>query len=187
MNVIRGQQMDIAYEEKSFLSLSDYLIMIELKTARLIESSLLLGALLGQAQKDVYNSLSQFGNHLGLLFQMQDDYLGVYGNILAMGKPADDIVHKKKSLPVILAMESSTGEEKKILQNLYSQKDMLDENDITTIKNIFEKLSIEKKTRELIETTYQKACNALSEISESIFTKKNDLLSLADLFAHRDK
>ena len=105
LDLTRGQFLDMSYEERNDLSLDDYLPMIGGKTSALLSACTHIGALLGNAGEAEQESYRQFGYHLGLAFQVQDDILGIWGDEAVTGKSAaSDLVEGKNSLPVLYAL-----------------------------------------------------------------------------------
>src|SRR3546814_7310738 len=84
--VCEGQQLDMNFEKKERVTIDEYLQMIELKTAVLLGASLKIGAITGGALQDDAEALFEFGKYLGITFQLQDDYLDLYGNPEKFGK-----------------------------------------------------------------------------------------------------
>lgn len=106
LELTRGQYLDMSYEERRDLNLEDYLQMIGGKTSALLSACTHLGALLGKADETEQEIFRQFGYHLGLAFQMQDDILGIWGDEATTGKSVvSDLVEGKNSLPVIFGLE----------------------------------------------------------------------------------
>ncbi len=117
-----GQFLDLDYENRPAVSLEDYYAMIERKTAALLETSCFLGGLYGLAGDAALDGYSRFGKYLGLAFQIQDDYLGIWGDPKETGKPAAaDIASKKKTLPLLYALRESTGSEQERLKAVMGQ------------------------------------------------------------------
>jgi len=105
LDLTRGQFLDMSYEERNDLSLDDYLPMIGGKTSALLSACTHIGALLGNAGEAEQEAYRQFGYHLGLAFQVQDDILGIWGDEAVTGKSAaSDLVEGKNSLPVLYAL-----------------------------------------------------------------------------------
>jgi len=101
-----GQHLDISYENERFISLDDYWRMIEGKTAALISACLRLGSLIGGGTEEQQNLLAEFGRSLGIAFQIQDDWLGIWGDAALTGKSTEsDLLSGKKSLPVVYALQ----------------------------------------------------------------------------------
>jgi geranylgeranyl diphosphate synthase type I len=107
LRLTEGQYLDMSFESRMDVTVDEYLAMIGGKTAALIAASLELGALVGGAETSLRQQLAEFGRHLGLAFQIQDDILGIWGDEALTGKSAEsDILTRKKSLPVIYALQS---------------------------------------------------------------------------------
>jgi geranylgeranyl diphosphate synthase type I len=105
LDLTRGQFLDMSYEERNDLSLEDYWPMVGGKTSALLSACTHIGALLGNAGGVEQEAYRQFGYHLGLAFQVQDDILGIWGDEAVTGKSAaSDLVEGKNSLPVLYAL-----------------------------------------------------------------------------------
>jgi geranylgeranyl diphosphate synthase type I len=109
-----GQYLDLSYEEQVGLRVGDYWPMIEGKTAALLSCSAELGALLSSAPAETVAKLRQFGHDLGLAFQVQDDFLGIWGDASQTGKStSSDLVSGKKTLPILYCLEQKGAFEKR--------------------------------------------------------------------------
>ncbi len=105
LDLTRGQFLDMSYEERKDLDIEDYWPMIGGKTSALLSACTHIGALLGNAGEAEQEAYRQFGYHLGLAFQVQDDILGIWGDEALTGKSAaSDLVEGKNSLPVLYAL-----------------------------------------------------------------------------------
>lgn len=103
--MIAGQWRDIAFETRDSVEVDEYLEMIAGKTAALIAAPLEIGAILAGADDATATRLGEAGTHLGLAFQVRDDYLGTWGDPSATGKSnVNDIARRKKTLPVIYGL-----------------------------------------------------------------------------------
>jgi geranylgeranyl diphosphate synthase type I len=103
-----GQYLDLTYEDAQGITLPDYQEMIDGKTAALVEAACRLGAVSADAPPERQAAFAEFGRALGLAFQIQDDYLGVWGDPNVTGKPnASDLLARKKSLPILYGLEHS--------------------------------------------------------------------------------
>ncbi len=120
LQLTEGQYLDLAFEEQERVTVDMYMEMIGKKTAALMACSTQLGALLATDDEFVIDSYRSFGYQLGLLFQIVDDMLGIWGSSEATGKGVgEDIVSKKKSLPVLYALQQSDE-----LRDIYRQESM---------------------------------------------------------------
>ncbi len=109
LRLVEGQSADMAFERRTNVSVDECFTMVERKTAALLGCACHLGALFGGATPEQAERLHAFGIQLGLAFQLVDDLLGIWGDPAATGKPAhSDLRNRKKSLPVVAALNSST-------------------------------------------------------------------------------
>ena len=103
-----GQYLDIGFESRDDVTISEYLAMVAGKTAALIACACEMGALVAAAPDAQQEHLRSFGHHLGLAFQMRDDVLGIWGDPLVTGKPVGaDLARRKKTLPILYGLEHS--------------------------------------------------------------------------------
>ncbi len=100
-----GQFLDLDYEKRNSIGIDDYWKMISGKTAALTACSARLGGIVAGVEPEIEYRLAKFGQHLGLAFQVVDDWLGIWGEAAITGKSAEsDLVSGKKSLPVIFGL-----------------------------------------------------------------------------------
>ncbi len=126
----RGQHLDLDFESRLEVDADAYMTMIQGKTAALLGCAGQLGAMVASPDRDLTERYRRVGEGLGLAFQIQDDVLGIWGEPDVTGKPvADDIRHRKKSLPVVyvLGRRNDPGAER--LRALYAQEE-LSEGDV---------------------------------------------------------
>ncbi|MFJ9037356.1 polyprenyl synthetase family protein [Streptomyces sp. NPDC102406] len=111
--LMRGQSMDMAFEQRADVTLVEYRSMAEGKTGALLGAACALGAVLGGAQEPVVSALRRFGQHAGIAFQCADDILGLWGDPRLTGKPVGrDLTCGKKTYPLLaaLAAEGPAGD-----------------------------------------------------------------------------
>lgn len=119
IELTRGQYNDMRFEQEETVTVEEYLAMINGKTAALLSLSTELGALIAGKDEEIVAHYATFGRELGLAFQVRDDILGIWGDESLIGKSAaTDITTRKKSLPVLYALEKSEA-----LRQLYRQTD----------------------------------------------------------------
>jgi geranylgeranyl diphosphate synthase type I len=183
VDVCEGQLLDIKLAEgKKIPTQSQYITMIEKKTAALFQVSCAMGAISAQSkQKDVIN-LANFGKNLGISFQITDDLIGILGDPRVTKKPVgNDLREGKKSLPILLALKKARGDNKKILMSTFGNS-FATKNDITKSVRIIRSIGIEKKARNEALRYAQKAKKSLDSYSGSA---KNELLSLLNFVVKR--
>ena len=109
LQLTRGQHLDLAYETKDNVTISDYIRMIEGKTSALLSAASAIGAHTAGASDATVEAYRSFGHNLGLAFQIEDDILGIWGEANLTGKSAgDDLLRRKKTLPILYGLEKST-------------------------------------------------------------------------------
>ncbi len=105
LNLSSGQYLDMSYESRTDLPVEDYWPMISGKTAALLSACAEIGAVLGGAKEEKQDAFREFGQYLGLAFQVQDDYLGIWGDSALTGKSTEsDLMTGKKSLPILYGL-----------------------------------------------------------------------------------
>jgi len=106
LTLSEGQYLDISFEQRLDISVAMYLDMISRKTAALMSCAAEMGALLGTCDAEIIKRLRNFGWAMGVAFQVRDDMLGVWATTAELGKtPVGDIYRRKKSLPILHALE----------------------------------------------------------------------------------
>lgn len=187
IEVCEGQQYDMNFETQEDVSLDDYLEMIRLKTAVLVATALKIGAVIGGAAIDQANLLYQYGEAIGLAFQLKDDLLDVYGDEDKFGKvTGGDIVANKKTYLFLKAYELADDIQKKALIDLFDDVGMEDEIKVYEVKSIYDKLNIRSVTNKAIDTYYRQGLKHLNDI-EIEEDKKAFLKDFTDQLMNRDR
>lgn len=173
LDVCKGQQMDINFTDKIDINESQYFEMIKLKTAVLIGAALKMGVLAVGADENVCRSFYEFGLNLGILFQLQDDYLDVFGEENIFGKVSGgDIKENKRTLFFIHSIENGSKEDVKSLLNLYGSKSKDFEKKKRKVINIFKKNKSDVYLRNIIENYNQKILNLINNLPIEIKKQK---------------
>ncbi|MFH6602845.1 polyprenyl synthetase family protein [Maribacter algicola] len=153
LQVCEGQQYDIDFETRDDVTKPEYLRMIEYKTAVLIAAALKMGGIIGGAGEREQNNSYEFGRNLGIAFQLQDDYLDVFGDPETFGKQVGgDIIANKKTFLYLNVLEMGSTQQKKELLDMYSIQPEDPSAKIETIKEIFLESGSEKLTKKAILT-----------------------------------
>lgn len=138
LQVCEGQQHDMDFETRDDVTLVEYLKMIDHKTAVLLGAAMKMGAIVAEASEGDKDKIYQFGRNLGIAFQLQDDYLDVFGNPETFGKQVGgDIISNKKTFLYLMAVGQGSSVQAEELEHLFSinPKDPTDK--ISTVKEIF--------------------------------------------------
>ncbi len=173
LQVCEGQQYDMNFEHSEIVSIDNYLKMIELKTSVLIAASLQIGAIIGGASNDDAKKLYEFGLNVGLAFQIQDDWLDVYGEPKTFGKPiGNDIVSNKKTFLLINALNIAKGETKQKLLQLIRAKEFDTDEKYEAVVDIYNQLNINEITQAKISDYYQLALQSYKSVNVDNVRKK---------------
>ena len=153
-----GQHLDIGFESRDSVPISEYLAMVEGKTAALIACACEMGALIAAASENRREGLRSFGHYLGMAFQMRDDVLGIWGDPATLGKPVGaDLTRHKKTLPILHGLEKS-GE----LGTLLAQ-DPLSATDVRHATRLLEETGSREYAEQLAREHHAQALAALEE------------------------
>src|SRR5690606_3577698 len=151
LQVCEGQQYDMDFETREDVSLEEYIHMIDHKTAVLLGAAMGMGAIVAGASEMDKNNIYEFGRNLGIAFQLQDDYLDVFGNPETFGKQiGGDIIANKKTILYLLATQNGDQSQVEELEHLFSINPMDPTDKITTVKEIFVASGADKASREEI-------------------------------------
>ena len=139
MQACEGQQYDIDFERQKAVSEAAYLTMIESKTAIGLATCMQMGAIVAEASEADIHNLGLFGKNLGMAFQLQDDYLDVFGSASTFGKAiGKDIVENKKTYLYIKALDNLPTEKAKQLEALYANNAVIHaEEKVALVKKLF--------------------------------------------------
>ncbi len=184
LRLTEGQYLDMSFEGRLDVTVAEYLMMIEGKTAALLSASLELGALVGGADVATRQRLAEFGRSLGLAFQMQDDILGIWGDEALTGKSAaSDILARKKSLPVVYALENPLVGE--ALRTRYAEP--IEPADVPAVLDLLARAGAQEYTAQAAHEAHQAALAALT--ASGVLVDGNEagkaLLQMAEMLLGR--
>ncbi len=178
-----GQQLDMEFEQRTDVSIPEYIEMIRLKTAVLLACALKEGAIAAGASKQDADNLYDFGINVGLGFQLKDDLLDVYGDSQSFGKRigGDILCNKKTFLSITALTDESTKLE---LMNWVNKTDFDEQEKIEAVTGIYNKLGLKQKSESLINEYYNKAVDCLNKI-DIPRERKQELYDLAENLTSR--
>ena len=186
LEVCEGQQLDMNFEKRNNVSVEEYLEMIKLKTSVLLAAALKIGGLLADAPKVDTDNLYEFGKNIGLAFQLQDDYLDVYGDSKTFGKEiGGDITANKKTFLLISALNLATEDTKERLNYLIEKPNISEKDKILEVKEIYTKLGVDKMSIDKMQEYLNIALNHLNLVNVSD-DKKIELKNLANKLMTRE-
>lgn len=105
IDLCRGQYLDLSFMETLNVTQDDYMRMVQGKTGALFGAACETGAICAGVNQTKVDLAREFGINMGIAFQIIDDYLGIWGDEVQTGKTANDLIEKKRSLPVVMALE----------------------------------------------------------------------------------
>ena len=177
LDVYEGQCCDMEFETRQDVTLEEYIRMTELKTGALLGGSVQIGAMLAGASDEDAEAMHDFGLQLGVAFQIQDDYLDVYGDPATFGKPVGgDILNNKKTYLLLTALgrddSSAFCEALKLEPNATKVK---------TVTNLYTRMNIAEDCRKAVAEYSARAMKAIrhtamSEEGKESFRKLKDKL-----------
>lgn len=183
LTVCEGQYLDINYEGDLSITESDYFAMISRKTAALVAAASSLGAIVGDADATSAQALFDFGQNLGLAFQIQDDILGIWGDPTVTGKPAAaDLYRRKLSLPIIHTL--NTADQREALVQLY-QKSTITDEDAQAILKILDMAQAQGYTEGVADFYHQQALASLDKVQGGNAEALSTLREQAQSLLHR--
>ena len=166
LEICAGQQYDMEFESRSDVTEEEYLEMIRLKTAVLLACALKVGAMIGGASTADADALYDYGIHIGLAFQLQDDLLDVYGDPKTFGKNiGGDILCNKKTFLLINALSAASEEQRQVMEDWMARKSYDAQEKIAAFTNLYNELSIRDLTERRIEDYYRMANEDLARLS----------------------
>lgn len=166
IEINEGQQYDVDFEMRDDVREEEYLEMIRLKTSVLLACAVKIGALMAGAPKEDVENIYQFGVNMGLAFQLQDDFLDVYGDEKVFGKAiGGDITSNKKTYMLINALQKAEGEDKATLQRWIDAKEFDRQEKVAAVTAIYNKVGIDKMAKAKMEEYYALATKALDAIN----------------------
>ena len=158
-----GQFLDMSFETRLDVTVADYVHMVLGKTASLFAAAVEMGALLGVDGPATAARYRAFGIELGLAFQIRDDVLGIWGDPALTGKPAaNDLRQRKKSWPVLHALEHATGPASQALWSFYRQAQP-GEADVARVLDILDDLGARVQAEALVAEYHDRALAALDQ------------------------
>ena len=185
LEMIQGQCMDLDFESRTDIKSEEYLYMIACKTGALIRSALQIGALLATEDPATVNAFTEFGNHLGQAFQVRDDYLGIWGDQATLGKATgNDIRRRKKSYPVVFALERASGRAMVDLLRIYEQEE-LEEDDVQRVLAVLNEVGAQENAQRLTEAAAAQALEALKPVYLPDWAR-TEAEELVDFLARRE-
>ena len=166
LEIGEGQQYDMDFESRNDVTESEYIEMIRLKTSVLLACATKMGAILAGASESDTERLYAFGEKLGLAFQLQDDFLDVYGDTKVFGKAiGGDILSNKKTYMLINALALADERQRNILQNWLLMPNPDPQEKIAAVTEIYNEIGINDLATEKIRFYFNESLNELDAVA----------------------
>lgn len=175
--ICEGQQYDIDFEHMSQVTLDQYMHMIELKTSVLLAYAMKIGGYIAGATPAQLEALYQYGLHIGLAFQIQDDLLDVYGDPKTFGKAiGGDICCNKKTFLLLTALEIADAESKAELLQWLLETDR-DEEKIAAVTELYTRMGVRAVAESTMEEHTSLALAQLDKLPQNEATERLRVLA----------
>lgn len=165
LQVGEGQQYDMDFEKRNDVSEEEYIEMIRLKTSVLLACALKMGAILADAPKEDTDNLYKFGEQMGLAFQLQDDYLDVYGDPKVFGKAVGgDITSNKKTYMLINAFNRANAHQREELIRWTTAREFDKQEKILAVTQLYNEMNIDRLAQEKIARFFEQSRGYLDAV-----------------------
>jgi geranylgeranyl diphosphate synthase type II len=166
LEIGEGQQMDMDFENRNDVNEDEYIEMIRLKTSVLLACAIRIGAILADAPAEDAANLYKYGEQVGLAFQLQDDYLDVYGDSKIFGKKiGGDIVSNKKTYMLINALLRADESQRKQLNQWIERKDFDAGEKISAVTNLYDEIGIRGLCEERINFYFAQSLRYVDKVN----------------------
>ena len=185
LEIGEGQQYDMEFENRNDVTEDEYVEMIRLKTSVLLACALKIGAVLADASVEDADNLYKFGEQIGLAFQLQDDYLDVYGDPKVFGKEiGGDITSNKKTFMLINAFNHANAVQRAELQKWVDAKEFDRKEKVAAVTRLYNEIGIDKMAQAKIAYYFEQSKKYLDAVSVSA-DRKEELTKYAQQMMKR--
>lgn len=185
LEIGEGQEYDMAFEHRDDVSEEEYIEMIRLKTSVLLACALKIGAILAGASKEDADNLYRFGEQIGLAFQLQDDFLDVYGDTRVFGKAiGGDITSNKKTFMLINALNHANEEQRCQLEHWISATEFDRDEKVAAVTRLYNEIGIDRLAQDKIAYYFEQSRKYLQAVSVDE-SRKAELAAYAQRMMNR--
>ena len=185
LEIGEGQQYDMEFETRNDVKEEEYIEMIRLKTSVLLACALKIGAILADASAEDADNLYKFGEQIGLAFQLQDDYLDVYGDSKVFGKEiGGDITSNKKTYMLINAFNKANDAQREELTRWVSARDFDRNEKVNAVTHLYNEIGIDQLAQDKIAYYFAQSKKFLDAVNVSE-EKKEELRKYAQKMMKR--
>ena len=187
LEIGEGQQYDMEFENRTDVTEAEYIEMIRLKTSVLLACAVKMGAILADASAEDADNLYKFGEQIGLAFQLQDDFLDVYGDPAVFGKAiGGDITSNKKTFMLINAFNHATAEQREELTRWITAEQFDAAEKIAAVTRLYNEIGIDRMAKEKIEYYFAQSTQYLARVNVPE-ERKQELIAYTHEMMKREK
>lgn len=166
--VCEGQALDLEFQDQDAVTLDDYLLMIDKKTAKMLEMAAKVGGYIGNGTPEHIEALRLYANNLGIAFQIQDDLLDASAAQEQFGKTVGgDIIEGKKTYLILRALQKASAADDIALLSKFVQNRGLTRGDVPLMQSLFERNGIFDEARIDVERLIGAAHSALDILPDT--------------------
>lgn len=170
--ICEGQQYDVDFERRDDVTIPEYMNMIRLKTSVLLATALQIGGYIAGADDEAQQALYEYGIHVGLAFQIQDDILDVYGDPETFGKPiGGDICCNKKTYMMLTALAKAEASTRRQMEQWMAKSEFDRSEKIAAITAIYTQLGVRESCTAIMEQHTEQALAALDLLPQNEATE----------------
>ena len=187
LEIGEGQQYDMEFENRTDVTEAEYIEMIRLKTSVLLACAVKMGAMLAGASDEDADNLYKFGEQIGLAFQLQDDFLDVYGDSAVFGKAiGGDITSNKKTFMLINAINHANAEQRAELTRWITAEQFDAKEKVSAVTRLYNEIGIDRMAKDKIEYYFEQSTKylALVNVPEE---RKQELIAYTHDMMNREK
>lgn len=187
LEIGEGQQYDMEFENRTDVTEAEYIEMIRLKTSVLLACAVKMGAMLAGASDEDADNLYKFGEQIGLAFQLQDDFLDVYGDSAVFGKAiGGDITSNKKTFMLINAINHANAEQRAELTRWITAEQFDAKEKVAAVTRLYNEIGIDRMAKDKIEYYFEQSTKylALVNVPEE---RKQELIAYTHDMMNREK
>lgn len=185
LEIGEGQEYDMAFEHRDDVLEEEYIEMIRLKTSVLLACALKIGAILAGASKEDADNLYRFGEQIGLAFQLQDDFLDVYGDTRVFGKAiGGDITSNKKTFMLINALNHANEEQRRQLESWIGATEFDRDEKVAAVTRLYNEIGIDRMAQDKIAYYFEQSRKYLQAVSVDE-SRKAELAAYAQRMMNR--
>jgi geranylgeranyl diphosphate synthase type II len=182
--VMEGQQYDMEFEDRTDVTVEEYMNMIKLKTSVLFGTACEIGAIVGGASEEDRKHLYDFGLYSGLAFQIMDDYLDTFGDENFGKRIGGDILLNKKTFLLVNALQNATDSQKVRIFEQFEEKD--EETKIAAFQDLYKEMNIPQIALDTMEELHKKSVDAVNATALAEEDKAR-IIGLGEVMLRRTK